>query len=97
MNLRLIDVKELIHGLRRHIDAPPTSYIWRCDFDAATSMDESNDSVSTIWSVSGWLHGVAMSQPSRYGLDSIMSTVGSNDLQATFWVIWEWLRDALAF
>ena len=36
-------------------------------------------------------------EPSRYGLDSITSTVGSNDLQATFWVIWEWLHDALAF
>ena len=36
----------------------------RCDFDVAMSTDESNDSISTIWSVSGWLHGAAMSQVS---------------------------------
>ncbi|KIM63570.1 hypothetical protein SCLCIDRAFT_24007 [Scleroderma citrinum Foug A] len=61
------------------------------------STDESNDSISTIWSVSGWLHGAAMSQPSRYSLDSIASMAGSNDLQATFWVVWEWLCNALVF
>ena len=60
----------------------------RCNFDAATSMDESNDTVSTIWSVSRWLHSAAMSQVSllailRYfGVDTLDLDVYRLDLDS---------------
>ena len=59
--------------------------VYRYEFDAAASTDESNDSVSTLWRVTGWLCSAGMSAVSlfvfsrRYGFDSSMSTSTCNE------------------
>ena len=39
--------------------------VCRLDLDAAASTDESNDSVSALWRVTGWLRELGMSQVSH--------------------------------
>ncbi|KIM55090.1 hypothetical protein SCLCIDRAFT_30612 [Scleroderma citrinum Foug A] len=69
----------------------------RSRFDTATSTDESNDSVSTFWMVTGWLHESGALQFYRSDFDSAAVTPGSVDLPVTFQVVSGWLRYAGAY
>ena len=56
-----------ITALKVGISAVPRlTDISRLQFHSAASMDESNDSVSTLWRVTGWLRGAGMSAVSLF-------------------------------
>ena len=81
--------------------------VCRFSFDAAMSTDESNDSISALWRVTGWRCSVGGDPVSHFiflcwidlysfELDMATSTAGPMDHTAMFRRIPGWLHDAHA-
>ena len=81
---------DCVNAFKVSISVPFCSInVCRCDLDAATLMAESNDSISMVWRVSGWLCNVGMSQVSHFtflhyfGIDTLDLDVDRLDLDST--------------